>query len=111
MVQRTGNFGAPEVKQVLFGLILGDLVLIAGDGAGVTTERAVSLTAPGTPSSCCSMSPTPSSRPMTCTTDRHDDQHDEHDQGPSARRQVRPGKRAADREQDRAGSRRRARDL
>jgi hypothetical protein len=28
-------------------VILGDLVLIAGDGAGVTTERSVSLTARG----------------------------------------------------------------
>jgi hypothetical protein len=49
--------------------MLGDRVLIDGDGAGVTTERGdsefllfdVADTSP---------------RPLTCTTDRHDDQHD-----------------------------------
>ena len=43
----TGHVLIVDDDQSISEVILGGLVLIAGDGAGVTTERAVSLTARG----------------------------------------------------------------
>ena len=57
---------------------LGDLVLTSGDGAGVTTERAVSLTAREDSEILMfdvAGPERPGSRPLPCSTDRHDEHH------------------------------------
>jgi redox-sensitive bicupin YhaK (pirin superfamily) len=57
---------------------LGDLVLTSGDGAGVTTERAVSLTAREDSEILMfdvAGPERPGSRPLPCSADRHDERH------------------------------------